>query len=793
MVMIPRVRPQSPSRPSRHAHCWLFLALLISTTANAADARPSPHRHVPAKNLIAYFEFEGLDAHAEAWKGTAVHAALTKTKAGAMISELARQGAQWLVEENVPFVTGADAIALEEHLIRRGFTVAVHSFGHDAFSEMYILHDFRSNDLLPARKNLKRLVKFIGLPAPTRIKGRDVYVFEESDEPAEPGMDDEPVPFPFSVRPARDEFSQTAVPWMTAWFAGDDLIIVWGPSEAGGDIADPDVGKTLAEMNNDFVAASLDATDGKQPNVETHASYRAACTERNELKGFESAGVFFMSPSGDTGLITALLGIGERLDAQAAQSAPADPKLGDALPGPSSKVDEEIRKASGEADALPPVFTEEDLEFLKTERDTTKPSQAINEPAKPEPDDEDDISFTPAQIEALGFNGLKRIVGRFGFQREAFVADMRIEAPSPRKGLNAWFDQPTFDKNQLPPFPQGVDSFVVGSLDLEQTYRHIVEASTPMDPSVGEDLRQFEKIVHEQTNVRFREDLLKYLGPTWCVYLAPPGPADRKPREKSDLAAYVLLAGVKDAAAFGKVLDTMVSSINEDDGVLKPTRAPFLEKLPAPAMGYRLTSGIATFLGASDGVVPTIMIGKSHIALAATPELAREALAAETQVDRRWKPTGTLVNAFEGLPDALTFLVVADHRGSSVPEQIAALPYVTQIFINMCQEDNLDDASPWCLLDWFGVPRPGGFQVKIDRFQVPKADDLRPFLSPSILAASVDERGCRMISRGAFPFALLANETDIKCGLGAGWTIDEGFRFKEKVDFTIFGIDPTEW
>ena len=60
MVLIPRIRPQSPSRPSRHAHCWLFLALLISTTANAADARPSPHRHVPAKNLIAYFEFEGL-------------------------------------------------------------------------------------------------------------------------------------------------------------------------------------------------------------------------------------------------------------------------------------------------------------------------------------------------------------------------------------------------------------------------------------------------------------------------------------------------------------------------------------------------------------------------------------------------------------------------------------------------------------------------------------------------------------------------------------------------------------
>jgi hypothetical protein len=86
MVSIPRIHSESPSRPRRHASCWLFLALLIPTTATAADPRPSPHRHIPAKNLIAYFEFEGLDAHAEVWKGSAAHAALTKTKAGAMIS-----------------------------------------------------------------------------------------------------------------------------------------------------------------------------------------------------------------------------------------------------------------------------------------------------------------------------------------------------------------------------------------------------------------------------------------------------------------------------------------------------------------------------------------------------------------------------------------------------------------------------------------------------------------------------------------------------------------------------------
>jgi hypothetical protein len=69
-----------------------------------------------------------------------------------------------------------------------------------------------------------------------------------------------------------------------------------------------------------------------------------------------------------------------------------------------------------------------------------------------------------------------------------------------------------------------------------------------------------------------------------------------------------------------------------------------------------------------------MMIGKSFVAVAANPELAREAVASETQQDNRWKPTGKLVDAFEGIPNDLTFFAVADDRGSHVPQWIAGLP-----------------------------------------------------------------------------------------------------------------------
>ena len=65
----------------------------------------------------------------------------------------------------------------------------------------------------------------------------------------------------------------------------------------------------------------------------------------------------------------------------------------------------------------------------------------------------------------LGLDGVKRIVGRWGFQGKALLTDVRIEAPVPRKGLVAWLDQPAFDKDHLPPIPLATHAFIVDSFD----------------------------------------------------------------------------------------------------------------------------------------------------------------------------------------------------------------------------------------------------------------------------------------------------------------------------------------
>ena len=90
---------------------------------------------------------------------------------------------------------------------------------------------------------------------------------------------------------------------------------------------------------------------------------------------------------------------------------------------------------------------------------------------------------------------------------------------------------------------------------------------------------------------------------------------------------------MKDATAFRKVLDTMAAQFNGEPGDADSERddrrkradkdrpGAFFDKLPTPDVGYRLASPIAQTLGLDDLVRPTILVGRSYIAVAATRDL----------------------------------------------------------------------------------------------------------------------------------------------------------------------------
>ncbi len=382
MVSNPRIYSASPLPTGSGIRRWAFLALLIPAAAMGAEPGRSPHRYVPAKNLVAYFEFDGLGAHAEAWKKTSACAALSKTKAGAMINDVVRQAAEWLIEENVPFVKGADALGLQSHLARSGITIAMHSCGADDVAVTCVFRDLGHKELAPSLKNLKRLLKYEGPPKRTRVKGRDVYVFDDDDSRLGSNIGVEPFPLPLATKPATEGAGNSITPWLSAWFERDDLIIVIGPMEVDGDDVVPTVGTPAPQRHKDFVATVIDTIDGKQWNVEAHAIYQSARKERDGLKGFEPAAIFFAGPIAVSSRSSDLAEIAGVRDAPDGQSDRADRSSDPVSRARTPRVDTEVKEASAETDMLPPVFTEKDLDFWMSDKTLADLPKRVKVPKK---------------------------------------------------------------------------------------------------------------------------------------------------------------------------------------------------------------------------------------------------------------------------------------------------------------------------------------------------------------------------------------------------------------------------
>jgi len=679
-LTVPSVRPA--------VLCCLFLCSLTPTMARAAEPSPSPHRFIPASGLVAYVDFDGLDAHADAWKATAAHGLLVKTPAGSMMTELAKQVLDRLFK-TVPGckATGGDLIALNDHLMQRGFVVAVYSHEDSNASVTVVLNGFGEK---PIRQRLERLLQLwldpavTKLPASVRLRGRDVYQVAENDlvrAELEPGRPDPPAA-PIS-------------PWLSWWYEGDELVLITGPWDDVGALLDPAKKKTPTAAHARHRAAVLDVIEGKQPNIAMHAAYVSALAQGKDIKGFEPDGLFFIEH--------------------------------------------------------------------------------------------------PLQVELVGLDGIKRIAGRWGFQGKALLTDVRVEAPAPRKGLVAWLDQPAFRKDRLPPIPRNTSAFAIDSLDPAASFQKVVGALTALVPELDGEIVKFERAIREATGLQLRQDLLNQLGPTWSVLRLPSLDRNRGDRAEFDPTAYALLAGVHDASAFGKVLDSMACRANQylrdqdksDDKKKqgkKEADPPILalERLPAPDRGYQLTSPAQLISWLDDDVRPTILIGKSFVACASNLERAREALAAESQAGNPWRPAGELTQAFECLPEGLTFLAVGDPRDSAWPDAIAQLPSAVQALSAMLKDFSDDDSSMAAgLLGAIGIPRPGGFRVRIDPSRIPTAEQLRPYLFPSVLAATVDDRGFRLIGREAFPLACIGNEVDLTHS--TQWSKSKGLDSKLKL------------
>jgi prepilin-type processing-associated H-X9-DG protein len=587
----------SPNPPARRpswlaAGSALFLLLIGSRfaaaqsapSASAGKAAPSLARYVPGENVIALFEFDGIDAHRDAWKKTAAQKALNDTQLGALFRDLAGQGFDIAQQMNPDFkkVAKADVFLLSEHVVSKGFAVAF--FGdRDNPRGVFVLRDGDRPEIV-----------------------RNVEKAAASGQPKDAPKRESVQNSGRSLHP----IGKDSV-W---WIEGHDLV--------------------FAETKS--VDAVLATLDGKKPNAVAHPR-RTALAKGGD--GYEPAAFGFLD-------LTA-------------------------------------------APALPP----------------------------------DAVKF--------GLDGVKAIEFQWGFQAEALKTVWRLVAPSPRRGVLALFDQPTFDVRSLPPIPAGLTGFNLFSIDPLKTYDKIVALVKENDPDSLKEFEAFEARVRNRLGLDLRGDVLKLLGPQLAIYMLPVEPPQVNVPDPRIAAFFsygglVVAAQTSDEAALGAKLDGVVKIINQAiaeqaKGAPKP---PQFVRQDGAGVEYVMDLsefGPPGLLGAAFS--PTITVAHGQLIVAASRDAARKAAAAGAGPDGRWKPTEAFIPMAERLPRGMVLLSVSDIR-ETLPAIIENLPqFVPMLNAQLSQASRAN-----------GGPDIG---IEIDPKKVPPADQLRALLFPASFLPSV--------------------------------------------------------
>ena len=124
---------RNDSKMSRREGAVLFhliLAVAFFVERGRAGARPGNGgagaaplaRYVPLKDLLAYLEFDGLDAHADAWHASAAYKLLNDTKLGTLLEDLALQAIEVFQQMALPEqrVTGGEIVGfVQTHCAQR--------------------------------------------------------------------------------------------------------------------------------------------------------------------------------------------------------------------------------------------------------------------------------------------------------------------------------------------------------------------------------------------------------------------------------------------------------------------------------------------------------------------------------------------------------------------------------------------------------------------------------------------------------------------------------------------------
>jgi prepilin-type processing-associated H-X9-DG protein len=328
-------------------------------------------------------------------------------------------------------------------------------------------------------------------------------------------------------------------------------------------------------------------------------------------------------------------------------------------------------------------------------------------------------------LNKLGFDGIKRLNYAVALQGREVSSELRVQAPSPRRGIvKILLDQPTLTLADLPPLPDNTTGFAALGIDLTPTVYDVLDLIKRVGGLSDEQLEQAFADAEEALGLRVREDLLLALGQKLVNFDAGnqviPGIGAGLAIEVKDSDVMRRLAA-RVAQLIEESAEGQVGVFREELGDVEIFRVELPEELPFP-------------------IQPTWSVTDGWVVLGFAPDAVRSFVECQSGTRGRWQPDATFAQARAGIPTAGNWLTWNDPR-STVEALLGIVP-------GLIEQMNQD---------------PGAY-ARIDASLLPSAEQVNQHLFHSHAAMVADSGGMRWFGKSAVPMIGFGNPDTISVG-----------------------------
>lgn len=325
-------------------------------------------------------------------------------------------------------------------------------------------------------------------------------------------------------------------------------------------------------------------------------------------------------------------------------------------------------------------------------------------------------------LRALGLDTVGSFVCRTGFKDRALWSETTLEAPGPRRGLLAYWDQEPITLKDLPPLPFGQNGFYACSVDWSKFYETTTTIARDLAKLGPEEIAvQVEGGLQNLPDIIGfdpKADLFDPMGNQFCFY------SDTR-QGMLGLGSGIVIK-VDDADTLRQTLMNLV-------GMAAEQTAP-------DELAVRTTKkqgrDIVTLEIAKGMVNPSFVVDEGWLAIGLFPQTVEAFLLRVDGKLTNWRPTRSYVNSLEAMPEEFTSISASDPR-KSVRFLMGLAPMIVP-----AMQAGIKEA---------GIPGAENIKLEFSVADLPPAELVAKPLFPNVSMCTADENGLKWTSRSSIP------------------------------------------